>query len=104
MTEKKDELKSKEKILETKKEIEELGLNAIKDYFGLNLEEIDPKLLSHIHNRASIAMRFERELNIGKRAIENNYLRVFRLIAEDKKELKKLIKQTIPEYIPKEDK
>jgi len=104
MTEKKDEIQTNKKLIEVKKEIESLGLNAIKDYFGLELEKIDPKILKHIHNRASIAMRFERELNIGKRAIENNYLRVFRLIAEDKKELKKLIKQTIPEYIPKEEK
>jgi hypothetical protein len=90
-----------EEIRNVKKDIEELGLKALKDYFGLDINKVDPKLLSHIHQRASIAMRFEREMNISKRAVENNYLRVFRLIAEDKKELKELIKKSIPEYIPK---
>jgi len=87
-------------IRNIKNEIEELGLKTLHDYFGLDLKKIDPKILSHIHQRARIAMQFEREMNISTRAIENNYLRVFKLVAEDKKELKKLIQKSIPHYIP----
>lgn len=85
---------------ELKEEIEELGLNTLKDYFGLEISNMDPKMLTHIHQRARIAMQFEKDRNISKRAVENNYIRVFKLVSEDKKELKKLIKQTIPKYYP----
>jgi hypothetical protein len=90
-----------EQIRNVKKEIEELGMKALKDYFGLDIQKVDPKLLNHIHQRARVAIQFEREMNISKRAVENNYLRVFRMIAEDKKEYRSLIKKSIPEYIPK---
>ena len=83
-----------------KKEIQELGLNAIKDYFKLNPSEIDAETIKTLHNKAKIGMSFEREMNVSKRAIEMNYIRVFRLIAEDKKELKKYVKASMPQYIP----
>lgn len=82
-----------------KKEIQELGLNAIKEYFKIDISKIDKEILNHIHNKAKIGMQFEKEMNLSKRAIEMNYLRVFKLIAEDKMELKKLIKKSLPQYL-----
>lgn len=93
--------KMKGKDLEkTRKEIQELGLNALKDYFGIDIEEIDTKNLRYIHQRARVAMQFEREMGLSARAVVNNYLRTFKLIAEDKAELKKLIKKSLPMYLP----
>lgn len=89
----------KKDINATKKEIQELGLNAIREYFDLDPSMIKPEMLTYIHQRAKIAMQFEREMNIDKRAVELNYLRVFRLVAEDKKEIRKLIKRSIPQYL-----
>jgi len=82
-----------------KKEIQDLGLGAIKDFFKINPEQIDKETLKVIHDKAKLGMSFEREMNLSKRAIEMNYLRVFRLIAEDKAELKKLIKKSLPNYL-----
>ena len=89
---------NRNETMNIKDEIEELGLNALKEYFGVDVNKMDSKILTHLHQRARVAMQFEREMNVGKRAVENNYLRVFKLIAEDKKELKKLIKKSIPQY------
>lgn len=88
-----------EKIDLQKKEIQELGLNAIKEYFKVDITQLDKDTLNHLHQKAKIGMSFEREMNVSKRAIEMNYLRVFRLIAEDKQEIKKLIKKSLPNYL-----
>jgi hypothetical protein len=83
-----------------KEEIQGLGLNAIKEYFKIDVSKLEPSLLVHLHNKAKIGMQFEREMNLSKRAIEMNYIRVFRMIAEDKKELRKFIKKSLPQYSP----
>ena len=88
----------KEDLEIQKKEIQELGLNAIREYFNIDVSKIDKETLKHLHQKAKIGMSFEREMNVSKRAIEMNYLRVFRLIADDKKELKALIKKSLPNY------
>ena len=90
-----------EKLELQKQEIQELGLNAIKDYFKIDVSKLDKETLTHIHNKAKIGMSFEREMNVSKRAVEMNYLRVFKLYAEDKKELKQLIKKSVSHYLPK---
>jgi hypothetical protein len=82
-----------------KKEIEALGLNAIKDYFKVDVSKLDKDTLIHLHQKAKIGMGFEREMSLSKRAVEMNYLRVFKLIAQDKKEIKKLIKKSLPHYL-----
>jgi hypothetical protein len=79
-------------------EIQELGLNAIKEFFKIDVENIDKDIIHVIHNKAKIAMQFEKEINVGKRAIELNYLRVFRMVAEDKHELKNMIRKSLPQY------
>ena len=83
-----------------KEEIQDLGLNAIKDYFKIDTSELDCETLKHLHNKAKIGMQFEREMNVSKRAIEMNYIRVFRLVAEDKNELKKYLRKSLPKYLP----
>jgi len=84
----------------TRENIEQLGLEAIKDYFKVDPTELDSTVLRHLHQKAKIGMQFEKELGVNRRSIEMNYLRVFRLIAEDKKELKKYIKASLPKYCP----
>ena len=81
-------------------EIQELGLNAIKDFFKADVNSFDKETITMIHQKAKLGMSFEREMNLSKRAVEMNYLRVFRLIAEDKQELKKYVKSSMPQYLP----
>jgi len=94
-----------EKNLDTQKnQIQKLGLNAIKEFFEIPSEKIDginKETINMIHQKAKIGMQFEKEMNVSKRAVEMNYLRVFRMVAEDKKELKSLIKKSIPNYLTK---
>jgi hypothetical protein len=37
-------------------------------------------------------------MNVNNRVQAQNYIRVFKIVAEDKKELRKLIKKKLPEY------
>ena len=83
-----------------KKEIEDLGLEAIKNYFDVDVSDIDEKIAKHLHQKARLGMQFEREMCIDKRAVEMNYIRVFKLIAGDKDELKKYIEKSMPQYVP----
>lgn len=75
-------------------------MNAIKEFFNADVDGFSKDTIRVIHDKAKIGMQFEREMNLSKRAIEMNYLRVFKLVAEDKKELKKYVKQAMPQYLP----
>lgn len=81
-------------LQEKKEEIQELGLNAIKDYFKVDITTLDKDTIQNLHNKAKLGMSFEREMSVSKRSIEMNYIRVFRMVAEDKKELKAYIKKS----------
>lgn len=82
--------------------IQELGLEALEDFFSINPKnDIDKQALFICRDKAKLAMQFERENNLNKRAHELNHIRIFRLIARDKDELKKLISQTLPKYFNK---
>ncbi len=83
-----------------KEEIEKLGLQVIKDFFRIDPSIIKPEILKVLHQKARLGMQFEKEYNLTKRAVEMNYLRIFKMISQDKKELKKYIKQTMPHYLP----
>ena len=84
-----------------KEEIQELGLNAIKDYFKVDIVTLEPQFLKVLHDKAKLGMQFEREMSVSKRAVEMNYIRVFRLVASDKQELKNYVKKSMPHYLPK---
>ncbi len=92
--------KKKLSLDEKKEEIEDLGLGAIKNYFGVVPKDMDKNTLQHLHQKARIGMQFEKEMSLSKRAVEMNYLRVFKMISEDKKELKKYIRKTMPKNLP----
>lgn len=79
-------------------EINHLGLEAIKKYFKTDIEKIDPKIIRELCQKAKLGMQFTREFKITQRAIENNFIRAFRAMAEDKKELKKYICASMPKY------
>ena len=87
-------------IEQQKDEINRIGLNAIKEYFSVDLSNLNKEALKHLHSRARIGLSFEKEMSVSKRAVEMNYIRIFRMIAEDKKELKKYIKTSMPKYYP----
>lgn len=83
-----------------KKEIQDLGLNAIKEFFKVDPTGFDKDFLKVLHEKAKIGMQFEKEMGVGKRAVESTYLRVFNMISTDPKEKKKYIKQSMPQYVP----
>lgn len=83
-------------------ELENLGLEAMKGFFGLEngfVETLSNKQVSVLIKKASLGMQFYREVNVGKRSIDNNTLRVCTMIAENKSELKKMLKQSLPQYV-----
>lgn len=83
-------------------ELEKLGLESMKDFWGLEngfIESLSNKQVSVLIKKASLGMQFYKEVNLGKRANERNTLRVCTMIAENKKELKELLKASLPEYI-----
>jgi len=83
-----------------KNEIQDLGLKAIKDFFKVDPNKFDRNFLKVLHDKAKIGMQFEKEMGIGKRAVESTYLRVFNMITTDPKEKAKYIKKSMPHYIP----
>lgn len=82
-----------------KEEIQNLGLIAIKEFFKVDPTQLPKDTLQVIHAKAKLGMAFEKEMAVGKRAIELNYIRVFKMVAEDKVELKKYIKKAMPHYL-----
>jgi len=87
-------------IQKAKEEIEELGLGALKKYLLIDPSTIEePAVLHHLLNKAKLGMQWTREVNLSKRAVEANTIRIFRLTAESKAELKKLLKKSLPQYV-----
>lgn len=83
-----------------KTEIQELGLNAVKEFFKVDPAKFDKDFLKVLHEKAKIGMQFEKEMGVGKRAVESTYLRVFNMITSDPKEKAKYIKDAMPQYSP----
>ena len=86
------------------KELEDLGLNTLKEFWGLEngfIDSLSNKQVSVLVKKASLGMQFYREVNVGKRATDHNKLRVCTMIADNKDELKKLLKQSLPQYYVK---
>ena len=96
--------KEKEDMAEKRDEIQGLGLGAIKKYFGINPAKLNKLVLEHLFKQAKIGMQFEREQNVNKRTVESNYIRVFKAIAENKKDFKELLQGKMPHYLPEENK
>lgn len=89
-----------ERLEEQRGKIQELGLEALEEFFTINSkEDIDKQALFICRDKAKLAMQFERESNLQHRALELNHIRIFRLIAKDKDELKQLISKTLPRYL-----
>lgn len=83
-------------------EIEELGLMAMKNFFGIEngtIDAMNKQQLNILVQKAKLGMQFYREVNIHNRSMERNTLRVCTLLAENKDELKKLLKASLPDYI-----
>lgn len=84
-----------------KNEIETLGLGSLKQYLLVDPTSIgDDKILTHLLQKAKLGMQFSREMNVSKRAVEANTIRIFRLTAESKSELRSLVKKSLPQYLP----
>jgi len=91
---------SPETIQEKKEEIQSHTLDALKEYLGTDVKEIDVLTTAQIgvlYNRARLGMQFEREMNVSRRAHEMNFNRTGKLITEVKEELKNDLKKTIPQ-------
>jgi len=91
-----------EQVIQLKrKEIQIHALDALKWYLGQDLRELDaltPKQIETVFSRAKLGMQFEKEMNLTKRANEMNFIRVGKLITENKKELRQYIKKSLPQY------
>lgn len=92
-------MKQKQNLEVEKDEIQKIGLTALKNYLLIDPSEIDDKnALVHLLNKAKLGMQFEREMNISKRTFTSQTIRIHTLTTEDKKELKKLLKESLPDF------
>jgi len=85
-----------------KERIRTKGLNKIEKYFDLDMEKLanlHPDVLNHLYKMARLGMQFEKEMNINKRAIDSTYLRIARMISENKEEMKQYLNKTLKEYM-----
>jgi hypothetical protein len=84
------------------KDLEQLGLQSLKDFWGLEngaVESLDHKQVNVLIHKARLGMQFYREFNVHSRSIERNTFRICTLLAEDKKELRKMLKSSLPQYV-----
>ena len=82
--------------------IRDMGLDALMDYFDVDvaiLADLPPEVLHHLKMKARLGMQFEKEMGLQERCKERTSLRVLTLVAEDQDELKMLIKKSFPEYL-----
>jgi len=85
-------------------ELENLGLESLKEFWGLEngfVDTLSNKQVSVLIKKASLGMQFYRETNVNKRAMDHNTLRVCTMIADNKDELKQLLKSSLPQYYTK---
>lgn len=85
-------------------ELEKLGLDSLKEFWGLEngfVDTLSSTQVSVLIKKASLGMQFYRENNVTKRAMDHNTLRVCTMIADDKNDLKKLLKASLPQYYTK---
>ena len=85
-------------------ELEQLGLDSLKEFWGLEngiVDTLSTKQVNVLIKKASLGMQFYREVNVSKRAKDHNTLRVCTMIANDKKELGELLKANLPQYYVK---
>jgi hypothetical protein len=97
----KEKVVSVEDIELLRGQIEAIALDRLKNYLGKDetqLIAMKPEVLRHILQQAKISLQYEKEMNVNNRVQAQNYIRVFKIVAEDKKELRKLIKKKLPEY------
>jgi len=83
------------------KDLEELGLQSLKDFWGLKngtVEALSSKQVNMLIQKAKLGMQFYKETNLNKRAGERNTFRFCTLLADDKKELKRMLKASLPQY------
>jgi hypothetical protein len=63
-----------------------------------NIDGIDAETLQFLSAKARIGIQIFREVNIGKRATENNTIRIYKEISLDKEQFKRLISKALPKY------
>ena len=95
---------NEEHIVETKKDIRLVGLKALKNYLESDVEKVDRKDVQHLYQKAKLGFQFDKEMNVNQRINENNRIRVFKIIAENKDELKQYLHATMPGFLPEEKK
>ena len=86
-------------------DLRELGLEALKDFWGIEnglFESMNRKQLDALIQKARFGMQFYKEFNVNNRARESNTFRFCTLIADNKKELERLLKASLPQYVVEE--
>lgn len=90
----------KDYVIETKKDIRVVGLKALRSYLESDIEKVDRKVVQHLYQKAKLGFQFDKEMNVNQRINENNRIRVFKIVAENKDELKDYLKATMPGFLP----
>jgi len=83
-------------IKETK--VRELGLDKLSEALSKDIDTADPKQIQNLLLFAKLGLSAYKEVNLMLRSIENNYIRAFRSMAENKAEMKRYICASMPKY------
>lgn len=89
---------NEQELISKKEQIQGNALEALNKYLEMDLKDIDTKIIGLLYNRAKLGMQFEKEMNLSKRANELNFIRIGKLIYEDKNELRQYINKSLPRY------
>ena len=90
---------TEQKLMQKRQEIQMQGLDAIKSYFDIDPVGLDKEVVRHLMQKAKIGLQFEKEMNLSQRSIEMNNIRITKMIAENKKEMKQLLKKSMSKYL-----
>jgi len=93
-------VKNDKKLIDKKAKIQGKALKRLEEAFDMDLEGIDPKQFEMSFKIGRLAMQYEKEMNLQKRAEENTTVRVLTHITKDPAEFAKYIKKSLPQYSP----
>jgi len=83
-------------------ELEDLGKEAMKDFFGIDnklVESMNVKQLKTMTQKAKLGFQFFKEVNVQNRSKEQNTIRICTMLADNREELKRLLRASLPKYV-----
>lgn len=84
------------------KELKDLGLQAMKNFWGIKngtIDALSDKQLKTLIQKAKLGMQFFKEVNVSERSYEHNTIRICTMLADNTEELSAMLKKSVPQYV-----